>query len=267
MNRTLHVLLLNVCVLIVVPRQANRRRRRERQKSFIEEQEKVTKDIQSTPPTTESPANLPPISKLTVYSTLFKPKINAMESDKHSEVNSDNNLYIRRDTNGNNSSSKEAVIKSIPFIKEKFKDPMEKGEFTKTTIVENNNELNTEDKDQVFVENSNSSPRTLLQNDNGSVTLENRNNDRLKDTGDKSDVFTNNQKLLTPTLEGDDISIASTGSTVSVASAATTDSGCNTDKSKRQSVSSLSDLEHLGKTVNVEGILNIALLIFNHNFY
>ena len=53
----------------------------------------------------------------------------------------------------------------------------------------------------------------------------------------------------TPRLEGDNISLASTMSSLSTSSVMTTDS-CSTmssDVAKRQSVSSLSDLEHLGR--------------------
>ena len=55
----------------------------------------------------------------------------------------------------------------------------------------------------------------------------------------------------TPRMEGDNISLSSTMSSLSTSSAITTDS-CSTtssDVAKRQSVSSLSDLEHLGRFV------------------
>lgn len=54
---------------------------------------------------------------------------------------------------------------------------------------------------------------------------------------------------LTPhsRLEGDNISLASTTSSLSTSSIATTDSSTISDAAKRQSVSSLSDLEHLGE--------------------
>ena len=47
--------------------------------------------------------------------------------------------------------------------------------------------------------------------------------------------------------DGDNISLASTTSSLSTSSIATTDSSTLSDAAKRQSVSSLSDLEHLGE--------------------
>ena len=69
------------------------------------------------------------------------------------------------------------------------------------------------------------------------------------DTVSSSDSSTS---TLTPLngqnrLEGDNISIASTTSSLSTSSIATTDSSTMSDGAKRQSVSSLSDLEHLGE--------------------
>ena len=93
--------------------------------------------------------------------------------------------------------------------------------------------------------------------DNNSMV--NNNNQGVAPLSDNSDIHggspsSDNTLNVPPTsihqtrLEGDNISLASTMSSLSTSSMATTDSHLS-DAAKRQSVSSLSDLEHLGKSV------------------
>ncbi len=103
---------------------------------------------------------------------------------------------------------------------------------------------------QIGGELSRLSPR----GDENNIENNNQGETPLSDSSDIHGVSPTSDNMLSvpPTsihqtrLEGDNISLASTMSSLSTSSMATTDSHLS-DAAKRQSVSSLSDLEHLGK--------------------
>ena len=74
-------------------------------------------------------------------------------------------------------------------------------------------------------------------------------------TGETNRTVTAHPPVIGSRHEGDNISLASTTSSLSLSSIATTDSNALSDAAKRQSVSSLSDLEHMGKSRTIQGWL------------